>query len=629
MSGFVALVHADGRPGEEGLIGRLTEAMAYRGPDGTATKSLDGAALGHAAFHTLEDPAEAPQPLHHGGRLWVVADARLDDRAGLIDRLAAAGHAGRAGVAGLEHQPDALLLAYAYDVWGESMVERLLGDFAFLIWDAPHRTLFGARDHMGVKPFYYASLGSDLLAGNTLESLRAHPDISERLDEHAIADFLLFGLNRHAERTSFADIRRLPPAHILSWQPGKTPHISRYWRLCVDQPIEPDSGQGYVEHFDHLFGHAVADRLRGNRAAVLMSGGLDSTAVAAVSHEVMRGRYDEFELAALTLVFERLFEDPERAYSAQVAETLGIPLHQVPLDDDLADDLWGASAAWSAEPTDLPASARTVGMMGATMPGMRVGLTGQGGDPLLHVTPADAAHRAAKDGLAATALDALRYRLTHGRLPRTGLRTHLKRRLRGRRHETPPLFPPWLRADLVERLDLRHRHQSLIAKELDQTALRPEAAFQLAGPEWSFLLEWYDPGMTGFPAEYRHPFLDLRVIEFLVGIPIVPWLVEKEILRRAMRTRLPDSVLTRRKAPLAGSHLHQSLIASGGGSLGLASDIPYLAEFIDVKRFASIAKRPERLHMWEYELVTRPLGLALWMGRLETGRPRVTEESPA
>ena len=642
MSGFVALVERDGRPVDQQVLERLTDAMVYRGPDRQATwrggelggesgeghpgNGLDFTAsvgLGHAAFHTLEAHLEAPQPTTLDRRLWISTDARIDDREQLCGRLADEGRPG------LEDAADALLLLHSYDTWGAAMLERIIGDFAFALWDAAAQSLFCARDHFGVKPLYYAEAGSTLLVGNTIESLRDHPEVGDRLDELAIADYLLFGYNRHAERTSFAEIRRLPPAHSLTWQragPGSL-SVDRYWRLHVSGELRFADETQCVERFDELLSAAVADRVRGDCAAVLMSGGLDSTSVAALAHEVMTERYDGHRLAACTFAFEELIDDPEPEHAAEVAAALGIPCHRLPLDLDRPDDLWGETASWSAEPTDLPASARIIDLMHRTVPGTRVGFTGQGADPALHVTPEDAKHRATRDGWLRTSIQMGRYAARHGHLPRSGLRTALRRRFRGRRFAQPPAFPPWILPELADRLQLRRRHEDFIDRQLDESATRPEAEFQLGGPEWSFLLEWYDAGMTGFAAELRHPFLDVRVVEFLLAIPPIPWLVEKELIRRAMVGRLPESTLARRKTPVGGYAIHETLMSSSEGTFGLSSRDSGLAEFIDVESFTSIARRPERLRPWEYGLITRPLGLALWLSRLETGAPRGTENT--
>src|SRR5206468_123742 len=99
-------------------------------------------------------------------------------------------------------------LLRAYRTWGEDCVDHLLGDFAFAVWDGPQQRLFCARDHLGVKPFFYACLGQTVVFSNTLDCIRQYSAASEKLNDLAIADFLLFGLNQNPVTTSFADIQR-------------------------------------------------------------------------------------------------------------------------------------------------------------------------------------------------------------------------------------------------------------------------------------------------------------------------------------------------------------------------------------------------------------------------------------
>src|SRR5205814_3377875 len=141
------------------------------------------------------------------------------------------------------------------------------------------RSLFCARDHLGVKPFYYAELGRTVLFSNTLDCLRLHPRVSGELNDAVIADFLLFGANQESDTTSFRDIRRLPPAHCITWSREAT-RRRRYWTLPVEEPISFRRGDEYAERFKDLLRAALRDRLRTRRVGVLMSGGLDSTTLA-------------------------------------------------------------------------------------------------------------------------------------------------------------------------------------------------------------------------------------------------------------------------------------------------------------------------------------------------------------
>ena len=100
----------------------------------------------------------------------------------------------------------------------------------------PPRHLFCARDHLGVKPLFYAHLGQKLIFSNTLDCIRQHPAVSERLNDLAIADFLLFDLNQDLATTSFADIQRIPPAHSAKWS-ALGAQLCRYWTLPIDEPL--------------------------------------------------------------------------------------------------------------------------------------------------------------------------------------------------------------------------------------------------------------------------------------------------------------------------------------------------------------------------------------------------------
>src|SRR6266851_3857225 len=188
-----------------------------------------------------------------------VADhARLDGRADLIAGLQRAKRVVR------PEAPDSELILHAYAAWGTPCVERLLGDFAFAIWDARNKQLFCARDHFGIKPFYYAQQGDLFLFSNTLNCVRMHPEVSGELNDAAIGDFLLFGLNCDNATTSFRDIQRLSPAHSLSISPEGV-KIRRYWAPPTDGRIRYSKPEEYVENFQSLLEAAVADRLRTER----------------------------------------------------------------------------------------------------------------------------------------------------------------------------------------------------------------------------------------------------------------------------------------------------------------------------------------------------------------------------
>src|SRR2546425_1936863 len=308
MSGIVGIVDFAGAPVDPSLLRKMTEFMAYRGPDAQEVRAQGPVGLGHAVLRTTSNPAPERQPCTLDGRVWITADARVDNRQELVRRLVACGRV-EPGAAG-----DARLILHAYHVWGEDCVEHLLGDFAFAVWDGRERRLFCARDHFGVKLFYYAHLGNCVVFSNTLECVRLHPAVSDGLNERAIGDFLLFGANQEPATTTFADIQRLPPAHTLSCVEGAL-RVRRYWTLSIGRENRYARAGEHVERFGELLRKAVADRLRTERIGVLMSGGLDSTTVAATARELLSKEAGPFDLRAYTAVYETLIPDQERRYS--------------------------------------------------------------------------------------------------------------------------------------------------------------------------------------------------------------------------------------------------------------------------------------------------------------------------
>jgi asparagine synthase (glutamine-hydrolysing) len=183
MSGIVGIVNLDQAPVDPPLLQRLTDFLAFRGPDAQETWTDRHVGLGHTALWTTFESERERQPSSLDGQVWITADARVDDRAGLIPQLESQGRTN------LAEATDSELILHAYHAWGESCVEHLIGDFAFAIWDGRERHLFCARDHLGVKPFYYAQLGDSVIFSNTLDCIRQHPAVSDKLNEAAIGDF--------------------------------------------------------------------------------------------------------------------------------------------------------------------------------------------------------------------------------------------------------------------------------------------------------------------------------------------------------------------------------------------------------------------------------------------------------
>ena len=607
MSGIAGIIHADGKPVNGSVLQSMTEFMGFRGPDAMEIWFNGPVGLGHAMLCTTEESENARQPCSLDGQVWITADARIDGRSELIQKMAAKGSTMDS------RAPDAELILHAYRLWGNNCVQHLIGDFAFAIWDEQHKRLFCARDHFGVKPFFYAQASRSILFSNTLNCLRTHPAISDELNEQAIADFLLYSHNRHAGQSAFADIRRLPPAHILTWSRNRELRCTPYWTLPVEKPIRYKRADDYVFHFRDLLRTAVSDRLRTGNVGVLMSGGLDSTSVAATAKELLSARSDSSNLQAFTFVYDRLIPDKEGIFAEMAADALKIPIHITAVDDGDPFEVWNLAGNPAPEPTDSSIPKRSVDQVRHFSTDLRVGLTGEGGDPALHLGPMGFFQFLKQLPFSRLSLDILKWRCSQGKWPKIGIRTSFKRWLGKRNHTSRPLYPPWLCRSLERRLNLYEQWQELNATPPSGESLRTEARQCLAQSMWAHLFESYDPGVTRIPVELRHPFFDLRLLHFLLALPPVPWCLDKELSRVAMRGILPNTVLDRPKAPLAGFPMYESLQKIALPDLASICDAHSFERFVSVDRFLKIAKNPQRLLPQEFELITRPLSLAVWL----------------
>jgi asparagine synthase (glutamine-hydrolysing) len=551
LSGIVGIYYRDGAPVERGFLRAFTQFLSYCGPDAHDTWAYGPVGFGHTLLRTTRESANDRQPATLEDRLWITADARLDVRAELIAELECAGSRPRHAA------PDSELILESYAVWGPECVQHLRGDFAFAIWDARKKAMFCARDHLGVKPFYYALKGQLFLFSNVLECIRQHPEVGEDLNEAAIADFLLFGLNCDNAATTFRDIQRLPPAHSLTADSSGL-RITRYWTAPTDGRLRYRHADDYVEHFQVLLQAAVADRLRTDKVSILLSGGLDSASIAAMARELASSPGTTSELRALTVVYESLIPDRDGEFARQVAAFLGIPIRCLAVDHLQLFDRWDDPEITWPEPVDDPFFAGITDQFRMIAADSRVVLSGEGSDNLMHFEMWPYAKDMIRRREWAQVFEHLPRYLWMRPSPWPGIR----RRVKGvfGLDPTAPKLPKWIAPGFAKRVNLQARWKeagSGTAQLPHPVNPTPHASLDL--PQWSGLFEHENPGVTRFPVEVRHPFLDLRIINFLLALPPFPWFYEKMLLRAAMAGRLPESVRLRPKTPLAGDPLTAQL----------------------------------------------------------------------
>ena len=320
MSAIAGLCLFDGRVAERDVLTRMIGTMPHRSSDGTGVWNAGPVGLAHGAFHTTPESLHEVLPLTNAaGTLTITADARIDNRDTLIESLSLP-------VASSPITDGALILA-AYEAWGEACLERLIGDFAFAIWDEAEQKLFCARDHFGVKPFYYHhEPGHGFVFGTEIKAILA-AGVPGHLNETRVADYLV-GLREDPEITIYEDVWRLPAAHALTVSESGL-RVRRYYELAPADGVPQDATDDWYDaRFRELFTEAVRCRVRSAfPVGSQLSGGMDSSAVTCVARDVLQeeGR----DLHTFSLVFEETKACDERPYIDAVTAQGGTMPHFV------------------------------------------------------------------------------------------------------------------------------------------------------------------------------------------------------------------------------------------------------------------------------------------------------------
>jgi len=592
VSCVVAFADLTGAPAERSPLAHAAGVPPYDG--GRVSVTLDGQ-VGLAAAPLPRRRCGVATASPRGCAITVVLDGRLDDRRELLRRLTS-----------LSVDPatasDADLVLAAYQQWGLDAAARLAGEFAWCLWDGRERRLVCARDHFGIRPLYYAARTRTLAVSNAVTSLQRTGTVSDQLLDRAVGDLLVFGDPQEPEDTMLADVRRVPPAHVLTWSPSSGLATWPYWKL--QPPPRPCRHDEAAAGFRETLQRAVNDRVGDAPATVLMSGGLDSTTVAALA---VRG--GARSVRALTSVHRELPQDHEERFAAVAAEALGIPMDTHPLD---AYELFGR---WDGDarpvlPMAEPLTAVMADLLDRVSAHGSVALSGDGGDPLL--LPATLPRHVGRMRMLETARGVWRLWNGYRSPPLLGLRSAW-RRLRA--PDTPP--PRWLAAPLRAAYDADARRNDVeAAVRVEPEVLRRESVRQLRAPWWPSLFESLHPAATRQPVDVAYPFFDRRVVEAGLALPSYPWCVGKIVLREGMTGLLPEAVRLRPKTAFAADPVGMRRTISIDGVVRILRAAPELDRFVDADRFAATV-RPTGLLLDGEPGTLAALSLALWLTRGE------------
>jgi len=438
---------------------------------------------------------------------------------------------------------------------GSTAVGRMpceAGEYAFAEWDPQAQRLTCGRDGLGLRLLYVAEARDAIVVTNVLAAALRHPQISPALDDESLIAFLAHGSPIDEVRTCYRDIRVLPPGHTLTID-ARTfdARMCRHWHFPVPDGVRRTDAE-ILDEYRSLLADAVRDRLDPRGTSIFLSGGIDSTTMAAAATEVAPSS----TLHALTTRYPRYVDDVELPFTRAAADRLGLPL--TVFDADRHDP-------WHVDPIDPPLASPldepTLGdwrdALACAAKHGTIALYGEDGDALLR-PPAWRALRKA-DSLTSIGVAAVRYAITAGRRPYIGLRWRERMGI-----VRPPAAakPNWLTRDASAALDGSQPATVLgcATEPLPPHPTRPEAQSILTSTTISrHFAATIAPETTRRHVELRFPLLDTRLIRFVTSIPAIPWCQHKTLPRRAYRDRLPETVLRRPKAPLIG--FNEGLVA--------------------------------------------------------------------
>jgi asparagine synthase (glutamine-hydrolysing) len=336
----------DSAPRSESDLQAMAQAMAHRGPDdrGFHYDAAAGLALGHNRLSIIDLSAAGHEPMFNEDSSVVLTfNGEIYNFRALRQELISAGHVFRSAT-------DCEVVVHGYEEWGEAVVARLEGMFAFALWDAGRRGLLLARDPMGIKPLYWwTSPTGGLYFASEVKAFLALPDFRADVHPRALRQFLELNYIYEEEQSSLQGVRKLPAGHILTTASGKAPRKSRYFSPpSPAQRNDPAFEDECVERLHDVLSEVVAQHLVADvPVALLLSGGLDSSTVAALAAR-------QHPLRTITMAFADSRVD-ERSFARIVSDRLGTEhqeilirpedvvdevLRSTPLIDDLFGD-WG------------------------------------------------------------------------------------------------------------------------------------------------------------------------------------------------------------------------------------------------------------------------------------------------
>lgn len=640
MSAIAGIYYLDNRPVDLTDLVKMTDTLAHRGPDGTNTWCDGSVGFGHQMLWTTPESLLEQLPFHQeNSQLTITAHARIDNREELIAKLE------------LTHLPsekitDSQIILSAYEKWGEDCPKELLGDFAFAIWDGSKKKLFCARDHFGVKPFYYYHSSQMFAFATEIKALLSLPQIPSVVNELMIADHLS-SICPDPTITFYEGIVRLMPAHTLTVR-AEGVSTKCYWKLDPSREIQLNSNQEYAKAFREVFTEAVRSRLRSAfPIGSTLSGGLDSSSVSCTARKLLDR---DVPLHTFSAVFDTFTESDERPYQDAVLAQGGFESCRVGVDNisplvdiqQMHEQQEGALLGgnrymlWSIHKA-------------VKERGVRVLLGGFDGDTVVSHGTGYLVQLAENKRWLKLAYEVIQFSrksnkswqkalwswvVGYGIKPLTAKYPILKLRERFRRilnkkassqRLNRPAHLPALEAslndDFVKRFNLKERFQAYYKRHQALPATEREEHYQkLTADFLTYTFETMDKAAALFGIDLRFPFWDKRVVEFCLSLPPEQKLENgwsRLVLRRGMENILPPKVQWRKGKINFTNTFNQKLLTDERELLDdlLFNQVHLFEKYVDVEAVQKAYRNllEQKATMDESVILWRVISVALWL----------------
>lgn len=557
MCGICGVIAPKGQRVQPDAVLAMNHQIAHRGPDdeGVFTDGNCGLAMRRLS---IIDVASGHQPMASADRmLWIVYNGEIYNHRELRGELEARGHTYRT-------KSDTETILHSYEEYGDECVTRLQGMFAFAIWDVRRRRLFAARDRLGIKPFYYFFDNGLFAFASEIKAILAYPGVTRQFAAEKLGEYLAFGYVS-GEGTLFSGINRLAAGHTLELEDGGVPRIRRYWDIPEFTPVGAASHRSYVQTYREMLEASVSSHLMSDvPLGVFLSGGLDSSAVAALATKTRGGPIQTFSVGYDEDAYSEL------PYARTVADHLGSDHYEVRVS---REDFFNALPAliWQEdEPLAWTSSVCLYFVARLAREHVKVVLTGEGSDETL------AGYERYAFTLLNARLDPV-YRAITPSSARGWLRDHIGTSEKLGAKLARRLRHTFLGRDgaSLESLYFDNFYSAFSSAD-QQSLLTPQALLNMENPYGSTLAYWQDSSgdlvhkmlytdiktylhellmkqdqmSMAASIESRVPFLDHKLVEFTASIPrssMIRGMTGKHVLKEAVADLLPASIIYRKK----------------------------------------------------------------------------------